>query len=79
MKKINPNACQLKLPSHIKTLDVFNIKHLVPFIGDSLDEDVNSRENSVQPGVDDVDHNAWNYMRKTWKDGSVKTPRKMVT
>jgi hypothetical protein len=59
VKKINPNAYQLKLPSHIKTLDVFNIKHLVPFTGDSSDEDVNLRANSVQHGEDDVDHNAW--------------------
>jgi hypothetical protein len=79
VKKINPNAYQLKLPSHIKTSNVFNIKHLVPFTGDSSDDDVNLRANSVQPREDDVDHNAWDYMRKTWKDGSVKTPRKMVT
>jgi hypothetical protein len=59
VKKINPNAYQLKLPSHIKTSDVFNIKHLVPFTGDSLDEDVNLRVNFVQPGEDDVDYNAW--------------------
>jgi hypothetical protein len=48
-------------------------------MGHSLDEDVNSMANSIQPGEDDVDHNVWDYMRKTWKDGSVKTPRKMVT
>jgi hypothetical protein len=29
--------------------------------------------------VGDVDHNAWDYMRRTRKDGSVKTPLKMVT
>ena len=29
VEKINPNAYQLKLPSHIKTSDVFNVKHLV--------------------------------------------------
>jgi hypothetical protein len=51
----------------------------VPFTGDSLDEDVNSRANSIQPGEDNVDHNAWDYIRKTWKDGSMKTPQKMVT
>ncbi|XP_059446475.1 uncharacterized protein LOC132178025 [Corylus avellana] len=79
VKKINPNAYQLKLPRHIKTSDVFNIKHLVPFIRDSSDEDVNSRANSVQSGEDDVDHNDWEYMRKTQTDGSVKTPQKMVT
>lgn len=33
IEKINPNAYQLKLPSHIKTSDVFNVKHLVPYTG----------------------------------------------
>ena len=55
IKKINPNAYQLKLPSHIKTSDVFNVKHLVLFIDDSSDEDANSRMNFLQPGEDDVD------------------------
>jgi hypothetical protein len=39
-----------RFPSHIKTLDVFNIKHLVPFIDDSSEEDANSRANSLQGG-----------------------------
>jgi hypothetical protein len=47
IEKINLNAYRLKLPSHIKTSDVFNVKHLVPFIGDSSDEDANSRMNSL--------------------------------
>jgi hypothetical protein len=55
IEKINPNAYRLKLPSHIKTFDVVNIKHLVLFINDSSDEDANSRTNSLQPGEDDVD------------------------
>lgn len=55
VKKINANAYQLKFPSHIKTSDVFNVKHLVPFIDDSSEEDANSRVNYVQPGEDDVD------------------------
>jgi hypothetical protein len=42
-------------------------------------EDTNSRANSVQPGEDDVDQDAWQYLRKTRTDASVKTPRKMVT
>jgi hypothetical protein len=53
--KINPSAYRLKLPSHIKTSDVFNVKHLVPFIEDSSKEDANSRTNSLQLGEDDVD------------------------
>jgi hypothetical protein len=78
MKKINANVYQLKLSSHIKTSDVFNVKHLVPFIEDSSEEDANSRENSIQPGEDDVDQDAWEYLRKTRADASVKTPWKIV-
>ena len=55
IKKINPNAYRLKLSSHIKTSDVFNVKHLVPLIDDSSDKDANSRTNSLQPRKDDVD------------------------
>ena len=33
--KINLNAYRLKLPSHIRTADVFNVKHLTPYLGDS--------------------------------------------
>ena len=39
MKKINDNAYKLQLPSHLNTSDVFNVKHFVPFVGDSSDED----------------------------------------
>ena len=37
------------------------------------------RDNFVQPGEDDVDQDAWEYLRKTRADASVKTPRNMVT
>jgi hypothetical protein len=77
--KINPNAYWLKLPSHIKTSDVFNVKHLVPFIEDSSKEDANSRMNSLQPGEDDVDQIASEFMKTNKSDVSVKTPRRMVT
>nr|GFA83176.1 putative reverse transcriptase domain-containing protein [Tanacetum cinerariifolium]GFA83202.1 putative reverse transcriptase domain-containing protein [Tanacetum cinerariifolium] len=52
VKKINSNAYRLKLPSHIYCSDVFNVKHLLPYHGDSSDDDlgVNSRENFVYPG-----------------------------
>ncbi|PKI52273.1 hypothetical protein CRG98_027338, partial [Punica granatum] len=33
IEKINSNAYRLKLPSHIRTADVFNVKHLVPYTG----------------------------------------------
>ena len=57
IEKINPNAYRLKLPSHIRTADVFNVKHLIPYRGDN-DEDVladnlNSRANSLHPGGND--------------------------
>jgi hypothetical protein len=74
IEKINPNAYRLKLPNHIKTSDVFNVKHLVPFIEDSSDEDANSRTNSLQPGEDDVDQIALEFMRMNGNDVSVKTP-----
>jgi hypothetical protein len=77
--KINPNAYRLKLPRHTKTSDVFNVKHLVPFIEDSLEEDVNLRTNSLQPGEDDVDQIASEFMKTNKSDVSVKTPQRMVT
>jgi hypothetical protein len=77
--KINPNAYRLKLPSHIKTSDVFNVKHLVPFIEDSSEEDANSRTNSLQLGEDDVDQIASEFVKTNRSDVSVKTPQRMVT
>ena len=53
IEKINSNAYRLKLPSHIRTADCFNVKQLVPFTGDSSD-DSDSRPNSVHPGENDV-------------------------
>ena len=32
---INENAYRVRLPSHIRTADVFNVKHLTPFHGDN--------------------------------------------
>jgi hypothetical protein len=40
---------------------------------------LNSRANSLQPREDDVDQDAWEYLRKTRANANVKTPRKMVT
>nr|GEY73860.1 putative reverse transcriptase domain-containing protein [Tanacetum cinerariifolium] len=56
MEKMNLNAYCLKLPSHIRCLDVFNVKHLLPYHGDSSDEDAvgNLRMNFVYPGENDV-------------------------
>nr|GFD56053.1 putative reverse transcriptase domain-containing protein [Tanacetum cinerariifolium] len=57
VEKINPNAYRLRLPSHVRTHDVFNVKHLVPFMGDSSEEDdevPNSRSNLLYPGGSDA-------------------------
>jgi hypothetical protein len=79
VKKINANAYQLKLPSHIKTADVFTIKHLVPFCDYSSEQDANSRANSLQPWEDDADRDAGEYMRKNGRDMEVEPPRRMMT
>ncbi|KAH9706010.1 Endonuclease [Citrus sinensis] len=57
IEKINPNAYRLKLPSHIRTANVFNVKHLIPYRGDH-DENVvadnpSSRANSLHLGGND--------------------------
>nr|GEU48856.1 putative reverse transcriptase domain-containing protein [Tanacetum cinerariifolium] len=56
MEKMNSNAYHLKLPSHIRCSDVFNMKHLLPYHGDSSDEDSvgNSRTDFVYLGGNDV-------------------------
>lgn len=43
VEKINNNAYRLKLPPHMHTADVFNVKHLVPFVAE--DDAENSRTN----------------------------------
>ncbi|PKI56655.1 hypothetical protein CRG98_022943 [Punica granatum] len=61
VEKINPNAYRLKLPNHIRTADVFNVKHLIPYVGDSLNDD-DLRANSLHQG---------RMMRqKTWQFGT---------
>lgn len=58
IEKVNPNAYRLQLPSHIHTSDVFNVKHLLPYTGDtSSDEEpsTDSRTNLSPPGEDDAD------------------------
>ncbi|GJS98236.1 putative reverse transcriptase domain-containing protein [Tanacetum coccineum] len=55
VEKTNSNAYRLKLPSHIRCYDVFNVKHLIPYHGDSSDDDLamNSRMNFIYPGGND--------------------------
>ncbi|KAL6586442.1 hypothetical protein OROMI_001430 [Orobanche minor] len=38
LAKINLNAYHLRLPSHLRTSDVFNVKHLIPYSGDNDEE-----------------------------------------
>ena len=57
VEKINPNAYQLKLPSHIWTVDVFNVKHLIPYVGYSSaghDDTTNSRAIFLHPRGNDA-------------------------
>ncbi|PKI58864.1 hypothetical protein CRG98_020763 [Punica granatum] len=64
IEKINSNAYRLKLPNHIRTADVFNVKHLIPYTGDSLDED-DSRTNSLYPWENDaIEEAASRYLEK---------------
>ena len=53
IEKINSNAYHLKLPTHIRTVDVFNAKHFVLFTRDSSN-DSDLRVNSVHHGENDV-------------------------
>ena len=55
VEKINPNAYRLKLPSHIRAIDVFNVKHLIPFRDEPMDKDDQTlRAKSFQPGGNDA-------------------------
>ncbi|GJX18064.1 putative reverse transcriptase domain-containing protein [Tanacetum coccineum] len=55
VEKINSNAYRLKLSSHIRCSDAFNVKHLIPYHGNFSDDDLamNSRANFVYPGGND--------------------------
>ena len=56
LEKINSNAYRLQFPSHIRTANVFNVKHLIPFFYDSSEEDADcmSRSTFLSPGEDDA-------------------------
>ncbi|CAA7053553.1 unnamed protein product [Microthlaspi erraticum] len=47
LEKINANAYRVKLPSDIRSSDVFNVKHLCPYV--AQDEAEDSRANLSQP------------------------------
>lgn len=40
------------------------VKHMVPLKGNSSDKDANLRSNSLQPGEDDTDQIAYNFMER---------------
>ncbi|CAN1221662.1 hypothetical protein LINGRAPRIM_LOCUS347 [Linum grandiflorum] len=56
--KFNPRAYRLRLLRHIRTSDVFDVTHLVPFMGDSSSEEgdaiLDSRTNLFDPGENDA-------------------------
>ena len=64
-EKINPNAYWLKLLSHIRIVDVFNVKHLIPYLGDSSfgdDDATNLRANFFHPGGNDAEKKGIEYL-----------------
>lgn len=72
MEKINSNTYHLKLHSHIRTEDVFNVKHHMSFIGDnSSDEDAKqiSRAKFMSLVEDDVERLSLEYL------GTMVVPR----
>lgn len=73
IEKINLNAYWLKLPSHIKMSDVFNVKHLVLDTDDSSDDDMNSTTNSLKPEEDDVDRVANKFMKNYGEEFLVRS------
>nr|GEU61740.1 putative reverse transcriptase domain-containing protein [Tanacetum cinerariifolium] len=56
VEKMDSNAYCLKLPSYIQCSNVFNVKHLLSYHGNSSDEDSvgNSRTNFVYPRGNDI-------------------------
>lgn len=48
LERINPNAYRLRLPPHLNTSDVFNVKYLSPYHGDNDEPD--SWANPLPPG-----------------------------
>ena len=55
LQKINDNVYRLRLLSHLRTSDVFNVKHLSPCFWDLDDTAVNSRTSSFQLGATDAE------------------------
>lgn len=65
LKKINDNTYKLKLPKHLWTSNMFNVKHMILYIGDSSgDKSSKSRTSFFQPEEDDIDTLATDYLEK---------------
>ncbi|XP_028124560.1 putative FBD-associated F-box protein At5g53635 [Camellia sinensis] len=63
VERIHQNAYRLKLPSHIRTSNVFDVEHLIPYYEDSFDEEhTNSRVYSLSRGDNDAVCIAEKYM-----------------
>ncbi|GKB18232.1 putative nucleotidyltransferase, ribonuclease H [Tanacetum coccineum] len=87
VEKINSNAYRLKLPSHVRYSDVFNVKHLIHYHGDSSDDDLamNSRTNFFYPGGNEggpsIEERADLFLEaqdRVKKRASVKQPPKLI-
>ncbi|PKI64417.1 hypothetical protein CRG98_015202 [Punica granatum] len=64
IEKINPNPYRLKLPSHICTANVFNVKPPIPYVGDGLDDD-DSKTYFLHPRENDAAEKVANrYLEK---------------
>lgn len=50
LHKINDNIYRLRIPSHLNTCDVFNVKHLSPWFADSDDDLPGSRMSPSNSG-----------------------------
>ncbi|PKI45864.1 hypothetical protein CRG98_033744 [Punica granatum] len=77
VEKINSNADRLILPSHIRTADVFNVKHLIPYTGDSKGDD-DSRTNSLHPGENDAAEDLVIARTMTIRGGMLSTQGRMM-
>ena len=66
VEKINPNVYWLKLLGHIRTAAVFNMKHLLPYFGESsYENDVgNSRANFLHHKGNDAVQKELEFMER---------------
>lgn len=75
LRRINNNVYQTKLPSHLKTTDIVNMRQLIHYNGDSSEnEEINSRTSSSELGDDDAAKLALEFFEK---HDSTKLSRKL--